>query len=101
MRLHLKDRASLARALRTALLVGPILTLINQPDVVFGLFDGRGPAPSVWMRIALTFIVPFLVSLVSSALADRNRSRSPAEGGARHGDASVVGIGRGEQDVIL
>ncbi|MFA6954415.1 MAG: DUF2652 domain-containing protein [Thermoanaerobaculia bacterium] len=102
MRRHLTNPANLARALRTALLVGPILTLINQTSVVRGLLDGRGPALSVWMRIALTFAVPFLVSLFSSALADRSRALPSAGVDRTSGDGrGVARVARGERDVVL
>lgn len=102
MRRHLTNRANLTRALRTALLVGPILTLINQTSVVRGLLEGRGPALSVWMRIALTFAVPLLVSLFSSALADRSRAH-PSDGDDRTSSdgRGVARVARGERDVVL
>ena len=53
------------------------------------------------MRIALTFVVPFLVSLVSSALADRSRALSPSEERPPDGHAAVSRIARGERDVVL
>lgn len=44
------------RAFCVALIVGGILNLINQGDVIFS-----GEA-IVWWKLALTFIVPYLVS---------------------------------------
>lgn len=64
---------NLRRALITALIVGPILTVINQTAVVSLLFSGHPIPPVASLRIALTFAVPFIVSLTSSALADSQR----------------------------
>jgi class 3 adenylate cyclase len=68
---------------------------------VRGLLEGRGPALSVWIRIALTFAVPFLVSLVSSALADRSRERVADGDRTSGGGAGPARIPRGERDVVL
>ncbi len=58
----------LATATAVALVVAPILTLINQWDGIFGttVFDS--------LKMALTFTVPFLVSTVSQILAKRRDS---------------------------
>lgn len=49
---------NLRRTLRIALVVGVILTLINQSGVLFS-----GEATTVtWIRCGLNFVVPFLVS---------------------------------------
>jgi len=48
----------LARTVRIALVVGVLLTAINQGGVLFG---GR-PTTATWIRCALNFVVPFLVS---------------------------------------
>ncbi len=47
----------------TALIVGPILTLINQGDAVLA---GRGLD---WLKVALTFAVPYAVATVAGANA--------------------------------
>lgn len=55
------------RSLRIALIVGSILNLINQGDVLLGV------APVNWWKIALTYAVPYLVStygVVSFRMAD-------------------------------
>lgn len=49
---------NLRRTLRIALLVGIVLTLINQAGVIAG---GDATA-ATWIRCALNFVVPFLVS---------------------------------------
>jgi len=52
------QRRNLRRTLRIALVVGIVLTLINQGSVI-----GSGHATTAtWARCALNFLVPFLVS---------------------------------------
>lgn len=52
------QRHNLRRTLRIALVVGVVLTLINQGNVI-----AAGDATSAtWARCALNFLVPFLVS---------------------------------------
>jgi hypothetical protein len=48
----------LRKTLRIALTVGTVLFCINQLDVVLA---GRADA-RVWMKIAVTYVVPFVVS---------------------------------------
>jgi hypothetical protein len=48
----------LRRTTRIALVVGLILTVINQSGVIFG---GHATA-ATWIRCALNFLVPFIVS---------------------------------------
>lgn len=57
--------STVRRAFGVALVVGPILTLINQPEAILAL-DLR---PRVLLKIALTFLVPYAVSSYSSAVA--------------------------------
>ncbi len=64
--------------MRTALIVGPILTLINQTDAVSNILSLEAPSSATLFRIGLTFAVPFLVSLFSSALADKAQYDSTA-----------------------
>ncbi len=61
------------RAVITAVLVGTILTIINQ----WTFFAGTEPFSVT--KAVLTMIVPFLVSLTSSALMKRELSLSPAD----------------------
>ena len=49
---------NLRRSVGAAALVGTILALINQADVVLG---GRATA-ATWTKIGLSYLVPFLVS---------------------------------------
>lgn len=57
----------LRRTLTTALVVGVLLTLINQGQV---LLDGEATA-ATYVRCALNFLVPFVVSNVG-LLSGRN-----------------------------
>ena len=62
---HWFRRETVNRALKIAGVVGPILTLINQYDVLLRLeFSLR-----FWMKVLLTFSVPYCVSSFSSARA--------------------------------
>lgn len=61
-------RAILLRGLIVAILVGTLLTLINQFERVMTL------SPLNWWKMGLSYVVPFCVS-VFSALAVRSRSR--------------------------
>lgn len=54
------------KGIKTALIVGTILTLINQWQGVFG------EEPVKWLPLALTYTVPFLVFMYSYY---SNRSR--------------------------
>lgn len=56
-------------AIKVALIVGPVLTLINQHDVILkGSFDF-----SFFYKMVLTFLVPYCVSAFSSAKAYGSR----------------------------
>ncbi|MDJ0956587.1 MAG: nitrate/nitrite transporter NrtS [Arenicellales bacterium] len=55
------------RALGMGLIVGPILVLINQGDYI--LFDHS--TKFSWIKLILTFMVPYMVSTVSSVIALR------------------------------
>jgi hypothetical protein len=56
------------RALVVALVIGTLLNAINQGDALLG------GAPLHWGKIALTYAVPFCVSLHGAAAALRGRS---------------------------
>ena len=58
-------RETVARGIKVAAIVGPILTIINQWDV---LLNGQY-SPRVFLKILLTFLVPYSVSSFSSARA--------------------------------
>jgi hypothetical protein len=51
-------RRNLRRTLRIALVVGVILTLINQGGVITAGHE----TTATWIRCGLNFVVPFLVS---------------------------------------
>ncbi len=61
------QRSVVLRASRVAVVVGIILILINQGDV---LLAGE-LTPRTWLKLALTPLVPYLVSTVSSVAALR------------------------------
>lgn len=62
-------RATVLRATKVACVVGPILTMINQYDVLLhGEFSLR-----LFLKILLTFAVPYSVSSFSSARAYMER----------------------------
>ena len=65
------DLRNLSRCIAAALIVGTILFLINQADVVFG---GRATG-ATWLRIGLTYLVPFFVSQYGIVLASRTSIR--------------------------
>ena len=62
-------RPHLHKTLRIALVVGTVLFCINQLDVVV-----RGQATvMVWLKSALTYLVPFCVSNYGIAVATHRR----------------------------
>jgi hypothetical protein len=61
------DRRNLSQCIAAALVVGTILFLINQADVVFG---GRANAATL-VKIGLSYLVPFFVSNYGVVLASR------------------------------
>ncbi|MGH2727721.1 MAG: nitrate/nitrite transporter NrtS [Actinomycetota bacterium] len=64
-------RTTLRKTIRIALVVGTILSLINQAGVIFG-----GDATTVtWIRVGANYLVPFCVSSAGFLSATR-RTRS-------------------------
>ncbi len=57
------------RALIIAVIVGSLLNVINQYDALLGQHDFN------WYKATLTYCVPFVVSLVSGWLANRDVQR--------------------------
>lgn len=55
---------TIARAARLALVVGPILVLINQGDRIFSGTQLN------WLKVILTFAVPYCVSTWTSVAKD-------------------------------
>ena len=66
-------RTVLVGGAKVALVVGPILTAINQGDVIMA-----GQAPD-FLKVALTFMVPFCVSVYSAARFSRIAARAAAQ----------------------
>jgi hypothetical protein len=89
----LRHRPLLARSARTALVVGTLLTAINQGTVLAG---GELPAALLW-KVPLTYAVPFCVAtwgaLSNSRLIPRPDILDPASahGAARRGRRSPDG----------
>ena len=75
-----RKRANLRRTVRIALIVGTILTLINQADVLL-----RGDAtPLTAVKIPLNYVVPFIVSnlgVISGARTERDDVAATAPNG--------------------
>jgi hypothetical protein len=65
-------KRTLKRSLLIALLVGSLLTAINQGNL---LLDGEFPAALYW-KIPLTYCVPFLVATAGAVLNARDSVRS-------------------------
>ena len=62
-----RQRANLGRTIRIALVVGCVLTVINQLDVILA-----GHATSLTaVKIGLNFVVPFIVSNLGVLAAER------------------------------
>lgn len=55
-------RSTIGTALKTALVVGTILTLINQWEAI------TGAAAIDWFKLILTYIVPYCVATYSAAV---------------------------------
>ena len=61
------DRRNLIQSIAAAAVVGTILFFINQADVVLA---GRATI-STWVKIGLSYLVPFVVSNYGIVLASR------------------------------
>ncbi|HZA22312.1 MAG TPA: nitrate/nitrite transporter NrtS, partial [Dehalococcoidia bacterium] len=70
------QQATVRRAVIVAMIVGPVLTLINQYDAIAsGSFGAR-----FFFKMGLTFLVPYSVSSYSSVMALRAAQRSRSAG---------------------
>lgn len=78
--------ANLKRALLVAAIVGPILTLINQSDGLFG--DGGFS----YLSFVLTLVVPFCVSLLSSLFTAKANRKETEELISRHKDEQAQSV---------
>ncbi|MEM9532755.1 MAG: nitrate/nitrite transporter NrtS [Pseudomonadota bacterium] len=65
-------RDIVVRSLRVALVVGTVLVIINQGGVIAA---GEATA-GTWVRSALTYLVPYLVSTHASVSAVRSAAQS-------------------------
>ena len=65
-------REHVRRTLRIALVVGVVLTVINQADVIIG-----GDATAfTWVKVGLNFCVPFVVSNLGLLAGKRAEGRA-------------------------
>lgn len=83
-------RSVVIRGLKCSLVVGPILVAINQGDV---LLSGE-LGPTLYWKTALTFLVPYWVSVFSSvsAIVNQHDSASEREGSVSSSiDRSTLG----------
>jgi hypothetical protein len=63
-------RRTLRKTITIALVVGTLLSLINQGSVIFG---GRATGVT-WVRVAYNYLVPFCVSSLGYLSATRSRA---------------------------
>jgi len=73
-------RQHLPRTAAVAVVVGTILLAINQLDV---LLAGRATGVT-WLKIALTYLVPFLVANYGIVMASRSASPDGILSASRH-----------------
>jgi len=72
------QKRTVLRAVKVAAIVGPILTVINQYDILLsGNYSAR-----VIGKIVLTFLVPYCVSSFSAARAEIEREAHGQQGSA-------------------
>ena len=72
---HWFRRETVWRALKVAGIVGPVLTVINQYDLLLNLDF----SPRLCFKVVLTFLVPYSVSSYSSARAYMDQERPPVK----------------------
>ncbi len=73
------SRTALSRCVPTALIVGTILSAINQGSVIAG---GHATA-ATWIRVGFNYLIPFTVSNIgfcSAILARRREEARTSEG---------------------
>jgi uncharacterized membrane protein len=63
------NRRNITSTVAVALVVGTVLFVINQLDVVLA---GRATA-ATWLKVALTYLVPFCVANYGVLMASRRR----------------------------
>lgn len=69
---------TLRTALPTAVIVGSILSAVNQGDVILG---GRASG-TTWLRIAVNYLVPFAVASIGFLSARKSVHTPPTRGAA-------------------
>ena len=67
---HLRTRTAVVSCARIALVVGTILTAINQLDT----FVGGRHSGWIWVKVAMNYVVPFCVSSIGYIIAARRAS---------------------------
>jgi hypothetical protein len=72
---HLRSRESVTRCLVIALVVGTILTAVNQADA----FLGDDYTPWIWLKVALNYLIPFVVSSAGFISAARRQPRDAGD----------------------
>jgi hypothetical protein len=77
----LTDRAHLSQSLLTAVIVGTILCVINQLDVILA---GQATT-TTWIKIGITYLVPFCVANIGILIG----SHRPSASGRRPETAST------------
>lgn len=86
-------REHLRRTLRIAFVVGAILTLINQADVILG-----GDARTLtWVKVGLNFCVPFIVSNLGLLAGKRAETEREGAAASEQGRPSPPPPGNGDQ----
>lgn len=68
--------ATARTCLPVALVVGTVLSIVNQADVIVHGMAGAAVAA----KVAANYAIPFLTSSTGALLAVRNRNRSAADG---------------------
>lgn len=71
------DRSVMRRAAKIALVVGVVIALINYADLIMSGAMGI----TEWIKVAVTFLVPYCVSTYSSVMAVRDRMQMLDESG--------------------
>jgi hypothetical protein len=77
------DKRTVITSVKVALVVGTVLGLINYGDRIFLRHDMR---PADWIKLGLTYFVPFCVATYGAARFAATRGR--AERGTSQGDRS-------------
>ena len=61
-------RSTLRKTIKIAIVVGTLLSLINQGSVI----AGDDATPATWVRVGLNYLVPFCVSSIGFLSATRS-----------------------------